>query len=56
MAKKGGMDYEPFKCQPNKMVKYAQTNRWLLPTNCLSVIDYFLGLALKGLTGKIKEI
>ena len=50
------MDFEPFKCKPKKMVKYAQTNRWLLPTNCLSVFDYFLALALKGLTRKIKEI
>ena len=25
------------------------TNRWLLPTDCLIVFDYFAGLALKGL-------
>ena len=31
------------------MVKNTQTICWLLPINCLSVLDYFLGLALKGL-------
>ena len=31
------------------MVKHTQTNRRLLPTNCLSVFNYFVGLALKGL-------
>ena len=31
------------------MVKHAQTIRRLLPTNCLSVFDHFVGLALKGL-------
>ena len=39
-----------FKHQPHKMVKHTQTNRLLLPTNCLSVSDHFVGLALKGLT------
>ena len=32
------------------MVKHAQTIRWLLPTNCLSVFDHFVALALQGLT------
>ena len=32
------------------MVKHIQTIRRLLPTNCLSVFDHFVGLALKGLT------
>ena len=40
---------QSFKCQPHQMVKYAQTIRWLLPTNCLSVFDHFMGLVLKGL-------
>ena len=40
----------PFKGQPHKMVKQTQTIRRLLPTNCLSVFGYFLGLAHKGLT------
>ena len=35
--------------QPNKMVEHSQTIRRLLPTNCLSVFDHFVGLELKGL-------
>ena len=31
------------------MVKHNQTIRRLLPTNCLSVFDHFVGLALEGL-------
>ena len=31
------------------MIKHTQTIRQLLPTNCLSVFDHFVGLALKGL-------
>ena len=31
------------------MVKHTQTICWLLLTNCLSVFDDFVGLALKGL-------
>ena len=31
------------------MVKHTQTIRRNLPTNCLSVFDHFVGLALKGL-------
>ena len=31
------------------MVRHTQTIRHLLPMNCLSVFDHFLGLALKGL-------
>ena len=31
------------------MVKHTQTIHQLLPTNCLSVFDHFVGLALKGL-------
>ena len=31
------------------MVRHAQTIRWLLPTDCLSVFDHFVGLAFKGL-------
>ena len=37
------------KQQPNKMVKNTQTIRWLLTTNSLSVIVYFVGLVLKEL-------
>ena len=32
-----------------KMVRYTQTICRLLPMNCLSVFDHFVGLALKGL-------
>ena len=38
------------------MVKYTQTITRLLPTNCLSVFDYFVGLALKGLTGTLIDL
>ena len=31
------------------MVKHSQTIRRLLPTNCLSVFDHFVGFALKGM-------
>ena len=41
--------FYPFKPQPHKMVKHSQIIRRLLPTNCLSVIDHFVGLALKEL-------
>ena len=40
----------PFKGHPPKMVKHTQTIRRLLPTNCLSAFDHFVGLALKRLT------
>ena len=33
------------------MVKYTQTIRRQRPMNCLSVIDHFVGLVLKGLRG-----
>ena len=33
----------------HKMVKHTQAIRWQQPTNCLSVFDHFVGLALKGL-------
>ena len=32
------------------MVNYTQAILRLLPTNCLSVFDSFVGLALEGLT------
>ena len=34
------------------MAKHSQTIRRLLPTNCLSVFDHFVGLALKWLNIK----
>ena len=43
-----------FKHQPHKMVKHTHTICQLLPTNCLSVLDHFVELALKGLrAGKL---
>ena len=37
------------KRQTHKTVKHTQTTRRLLPTNCLSVFDHFVELALIGL-------
>ena len=42
-------NFSPFKCKHHNMVKHTQKNCWLLPTNCLSVFDHFVRLALKGL-------
>ena len=41
---------ESFKRQQHKMVKHTQTIRRQQPTNCLSVLDHFVGLPLKGIT------
>ena len=38
-----------YKRQPHKMVIHTQTIHRQQPTNCLSVLDHFVGLALKGL-------
>ena len=40
--------------QPLKIVKHTQTICRLLPKNCLSVFDHFVGLALKGLITVVK--
>ena len=37
----------------NIMVKHTQTIRWEKPTNCLSVLDHFVGLAFKWLRSSI---
>ena len=37
------------------MVNYTQGVRWQQPTNCLSVFDHFVKLALKGLKESWKE-
>ena len=34
----------------HKIVKHAQRLGRLLPTSCLGVFDYFVGLTLKGLS------
>ena len=39
-----------FKRQPLKMVKHTQAILRQQPTNCLSVLDHFVGLALKELS------
>ena len=39
----------PLKRQPHKMVKHTQAIRRQQPTNCLTVFDHFVVLALKGL-------
>ena len=38
------------------MVKHTQTIRRLLPANCLSVFDHFVGLALKELKKQLLKI
>ena len=43
-----------FKPQSHKMVKHAQTIRRQKPTNCLSVFDHFVELALKVLKNNAK--
>ena len=40
---------KPLKHQSHKMVKHTQLICWQQPTNCLSVFDHFVGLALNGL-------
>ena len=44
------------KHQPHKIVKHTKTICWLLLTNCLSVFDHFVGLALKGLLTKENRV
>ena len=48
--------YNPFKRQPHKMVKHTERIRWLLPTNCLSVLDHFVRLPLKGLKKTVLQL
>ena len=40
---------EPIKRKPRKMVKHTQTIPCQQPTNCSSVFNYFVVLAIKGL-------
>ena len=42
-----------FKHQPHKMVKNTQKLCWLMSTKSLSVFEYFVELALKGLIWKM---
>ena len=48
------LNYNPLKLQPHKMVKHTQAIRLQESTNCLSVFDHFVGLALKWLNMQIK--
>ena len=43
-------------CQPHKMVKHTETICRLLPTNCLTVFDHFVGLGPKGLNSRKKKL
>ena len=38
------------------MVKHTQTLCRLLPTNCLTVFDHFVGIVIKGLIWKESDI
>ena len=38
------------------MVKHTQTIRRKIPTNCLSVFNHFVGLALKGVELTLKGV
>ena len=42
----------PLSAKPTKCSNVLKKIRRLLPKNCLSVFDHFVGLALKGLTIK----
>ena len=53
MAKTSSLAEVTFKRKPHKMVKHTQTIRRLLHTNCLSVFDHFVELALKELTASL---
>ena len=46
------MKFKSFKCQSHKMVKHT-VKHTQTPTNCLSVFDHFVGLALEGLKTNI---
>ena len=39
--------FNPLSTNPHKMVKHTQAIRRQQPTNCLSVFDHFVGLAVK---------
>ena len=43
--------FSTFKRQPHKMVIHTQATCWQKSTNCLSVFDHFVELALKWLNG-----
>ena len=43
------LKFNSLSANSTKMVKHTQTIPWQQPTNCLSVIDHFVGLVLKEL-------
>ena len=45
-------NFQPFQCQPHKMVKHTQTTCRQQPTNCFNVFEHSVGLALKGLISR----
>ena len=46
---------QPFTRQTHKMVKHTQTIRRQQGTNCLSVLDHFVGLVLKWLNNSLQK-
>ena len=48
--------FNPLSVNPHKMVKHTQTILRLLSTNCFSVVDHFVGLALEGLKRVLHNI
>ena len=50
------MDLKPLSANPIKWLNPLKQFVDKLPTNCLSVFDHFMGLALKGLNKKIRAL
>ena len=50
------LSINPLSANPTKWSNTLKQFVGKLPTNCLSVFDHFVGLALKGLNSKIFEI
>ena len=48
--------FNPLSANPDKTVKHTQTIRQLLPMNCLSVRDHFVGLALRVNSFLVKRV
>ena len=49
------ISFNPLSANHTKMAKYTETIRRVLWTNCLSVFDHFVELALKGLTNVFEQ-
>ena len=51
-----GLLINPLSANPTKWSNTLKQFVGILPTNCLSVFDHFVGLALKGLTvGSVRQ-